>query len=281
MIVPPLGRSPRLAFRAAGFMATSTVGASPGVTTEWSAKCSWNADTPGRVPAGARISAGKSGRVDRLLPKAAVSVVKRSPVSCIPSPESPAKRMITADRFLTGLVAVVFVIGTSPGSVLGCALDHSPSDRHQPRSPDVSGGAGRQPAPADATAQDVTIPARTFPRLIRFGPANRPAGSPAWAIRVAVGARTYAHLVPTRPLDAPADEPTRSDGQKLIELILGSEDWIHRQVERVDIQPTGDTIHNISMDLTVPVDLALAGSRGAVLVPVTLLQKGPLSCFSV
>jgi hypothetical protein len=87
--------------------------------------------------------------------------------------------------------------------------------------------------------------------------------------------------VPTRPLDAPADEPTRSDGQKLIELILGSEDWIHRQVERVDIQPTGDTIHNISMDLTVPVDLALAGSRGAVLVPVTLLQKGPLSCFSV
>ena len=96
-----------------------------------------------------------------------------------------------------------------------------------------------------------------------------------------VGARTYAHPVPTRSPDAPAAEPTRSDGQKLIELILGSEDWIHRQVERVDIQPTGDTVHNISMDLTVPVDLALPGSRGAVLVPVSLLQKGPLSLFSV
>lgn len=98
---------------------------------------------------------------------------------------------------------------------------------------------------------------------------------------MAVGAHTYALPVPTRPPDAVSAEPTLSDGQKLIELILGSEDWIHRQVERVDIQPTGDTIHTISMDLTVPVDLALAGSRGAVLVPVTLLQKGPLSCFSV
>ena len=32
MITPPWGRSPRLAFRAAGFMATSTSGRSPGVT---------------------------------------------------------------------------------------------------------------------------------------------------------------------------------------------------------------------------------------------------------
>ena len=45
---------------------------------------------PGRVPAGARISAGKFGNVDRSLPKLAVSWVKRSPVSCMPSPESPA-----------------------------------------------------------------------------------------------------------------------------------------------------------------------------------------------
>lgn len=87
--------------------------------------------------------------------------------------------------------------------------------------------------------------------------------------------------MPTRPADAPAAEPSRSDGQKLIELILGSEDWIHRQVERVDIQPTGDTFHHVSLDLTVPPELALAGSRGAVVVPVTLLQKGPLSRFSV
>ena len=120
MTVPPRGRSARFAFSAAGFIATSTVGASPGVTTVWSAKCSWNADTPGSVPAGARISAGKSGSVDRLLPKAAVSAVNRSPVSCMPSPESPANRMITWDRVWTGLPAVVLVIGNllAPGCVL-------------------------------------------------------------------------------------------------------------------------------------------------------------------
>ena len=44
----------------------------------------------GRVPVGARISAGKFGSVDRSLPKPAVSAVNRSPVRCIPSPESPA-----------------------------------------------------------------------------------------------------------------------------------------------------------------------------------------------
>ncbi len=87
--------------------------------------------------------------------------------------------------------------------------------------------------------------------------------------------------VPSRPQHPPLTETALTEGQRLIELILGSEDWIHRQVERVDIQPTGDAIHHVSVDLTVPAHLALAGSRGAVVVPVTLLQKGPLSCFTV
>ena len=42
-----------------------------------------------------RISAGKLGRVERSLPKMALSLVKRSPVTCMPSPESPAKRITT------------------------------------------------------------------------------------------------------------------------------------------------------------------------------------------
>ena len=53
----------------------------------------WNAETPWTVPAGARISAGKSGIVARSLPRTAVALVNRSPVSCIPSPESPANRI--------------------------------------------------------------------------------------------------------------------------------------------------------------------------------------------
>src|SRR5690349_24393188 len=64
----------------------------------WSAKCSWKPETPGSEPAGARISAGKSGRVEMSLPTSAVSLVKRPPVSCIPSPESPAKRIVTCSN---------------------------------------------------------------------------------------------------------------------------------------------------------------------------------------
>ena len=88
---------------AAGFMATSTSGSSPGVRMSCEAKWIWNAETPASVPAGARISAGKLGRVAKSLPCSAVASVKRLPASCIPSPESPAKRTITRLRAFTGL----------------------------------------------------------------------------------------------------------------------------------------------------------------------------------
>jgi hypothetical protein len=101
MTVPPLARSPRLTLSAAGFIATRTFGWSPGVRMSWSAKWSWKPETPGSEPAGARISAGKSGSVARSFPKIAVSLVNRSPVSCIPSPESPAKRITTWSRVST------------------------------------------------------------------------------------------------------------------------------------------------------------------------------------
>ena len=58
----------------------------------------WNADTPKVVPVGARISAGKSGNVEKSLPASAVSSVNWLPVTCIPSPESPANRMTTESR---------------------------------------------------------------------------------------------------------------------------------------------------------------------------------------
>ena len=50
MIAAPFGRSPTLAFSAAGFIATSTSGRSPAVRMSWSAKCTWNEETPGSVP---------------------------------------------------------------------------------------------------------------------------------------------------------------------------------------------------------------------------------------
>ena len=53
---------------------------------------------------GARISAGKSGSVEMSLPRSAVSDVNCEPVSCMPSPESPAKRTITWESCSTGLL---------------------------------------------------------------------------------------------------------------------------------------------------------------------------------
>ena len=47
---------------AAGFVATKTSGWSPGVWISDDEKVIWKPDTPGSEPAGARISAGESGR---------------------------------------------------------------------------------------------------------------------------------------------------------------------------------------------------------------------------
>ena len=95
---------------AAGFIATRTFGWSPGVRMSWSEKWIWKPETPGSEPAGARISAGKSGSVERSLPSTAVSLVKRAPVSCIPSPESPAKRMTTRSSCSTGLAIAAYQV---------------------------------------------------------------------------------------------------------------------------------------------------------------------------
>ena len=56
---------------AAGFIATRTSGWSPGVWMSDDEKLIWKPDTPGSEPAGARISAGKSGSVLMSLPKTA------------------------------------------------------------------------------------------------------------------------------------------------------------------------------------------------------------------
>src|SRR4051794_10596226 len=115
--VPPFGRSRRLVLSAAGFIATRTSGWSPGVRMSWSAKFSWKPETPGSEPAGARISAGKSGNVARSLPAIAVSEVKRPPVNCMPSPGSPANRITTESSCSTG-----FATSASPLAPASAAI---------------------------------------------------------------------------------------------------------------------------------------------------------------
>ena len=116
--VPPRSTVCRSALSAAGFMAISTSAWSPGVVMSVEANWIWKAETPWTVPAGARISAGKSGRVARSLPSTAVAEVNRSPVSCIPSPESPAKRT-TIRSFSRTALLIVGTCSTAGDSSVG------------------------------------------------------------------------------------------------------------------------------------------------------------------
>src|SRR5213596_3478932 len=70
----------------------------------------WNPETPASVPAGARISAGKSGSVLMSLPMKADVSVNCVPASCMPSPESPQKRIVTDGSVVVRLVEC----GTAP-----------------------------------------------------------------------------------------------------------------------------------------------------------------------
>src|SRR5579875_691094 len=136
MIVAPVARSPTLARSAAGFMATSTVGASPGVMMSWSAIWTWKAETPARVPAGARISAGKFGSVARSFPKSALPCVKRSPVTCMPSPESPANltTMFASDCTFIALSSCSVVLTVlAPLPPPASSLRSRRSSRHRDR----------------------------------------------------------------------------------------------------------------------------------------------------
>src|SRR3954452_19563793 len=145
--MPPRSSSPRFVLSAAGFIATSTFGWPPGVRMSREAKWIWKAETPASVPAGARISAGKSGNVTRSLPVIAVASVNRLPTSCIPSPESPANRtttrslswtaFVTRKRDQRRLLGVCPIVRTGPVSAQAHACepgydlcDRRPSVRH-------------------------------------------------------------------------------------------------------------------------------------------------------
>src|SRR4030095_7551282 len=102
------------------------------------------------------------GRVDRSLPNAAVSLVKRSPVSCMPSPESPAKRIVTRSSTWNGLVIVDSLDSKRTGHLHPVAASSRPPGAQRPTTPRVG---GRQPA----------LPAYTDP----FGKLFQSGGIPA------------------------------------------------------------------------------------------------------
>ena len=176
-----------LALRAAGFMATSTLGESPGVEMSWSEMWTWKADTPARVPAGARISAGKSGKVARSFPSRAEVVVKRSPASCMPSPESPAKRMTT--RSTGGVISVRWWCRTPcSSSYCSTALDVGLSTSYCPRGP--LGSSGHADMPPACGASSTTLPPCTRVPAISARPRGGAAGPPVTASMRSIGRMT-------------------------------------------------------------------------------------------
>ncbi|OHU08200.1 hypothetical protein BKG60_24710 [Mycobacterium syngnathidarum] len=57
--------------------------------------------------------------------------------------------------------------------------------------------------------------------------------------------------------------------------------WIHRRVERLVVEGTGECTRCVSLDFTLPADCRIEGSRGKVLVPIGIVRKGPLHGFSI
>ncbi|MFJ4210845.1 hypothetical protein ACIPY2_20515 [Paenarthrobacter sp. NPDC089675] len=68
----------------------------------------------------------------------------------------------------------------------------------------------------------------------------------------------------------------RSSGEILNLLLSHSQDWVHRRVDALRLDVDGTTRRFVSVDLTVPADRVIAGSTGHVLVPLGVLEKGPI-----
>lgn len=70
-----------------------------------------------------------------------------------------------------------------------------------------------------------------------------------------------------------------STGQKLTQLIIGSPSWVHRRVDTLELGAEGESRRKVSLDLTVPETLAIAGSHNRMIVPLALIQKAMLRGF--
>ncbi|MGO4230452.1 hypothetical protein AB4Y72_16510 [Arthrobacter sp. YAF34] len=65
-------------------------------------------------------------------------------------------------------------------------------------------------------------------------------------------------------------------GARLTQLILGSQSWVHRRVDSLTLGVEGETSRSVSLDVTVPADWAISGSKGRMIVPLALIEKATL-----
>lgn len=77
------------------------------------------------------------------------------------------------------------------------------------------------------------------------------------------------------------DQERLDRGEKLAELVLRPEEWVHRRVERIEVEPTGDCIRHVSLDFTLPDRYAICESEHRVIAPMGVLRKGALHGFDL
>jgi len=68
--------------------------------------------------------------------------------------------------------------------------------------------------------------------------------------------------------------PDSSDGEVLLRLLLESQSWAHRRVDSLRMSADGRTRRHVSVDVTVPEDAQIQGSKGRIVVPLAVLNKG-------
>ena len=133
-----------LAFSAAGFIATSTFGMSPGVRMSWSEMWTWNDETPGDRPGGGPdlgrdSSASSRGRCRT----AALTSVNRSPVELHPvagvageADHDPVERLrleVVLDGHAPSLIrcGCLLAVVPPPGPPCGPELGAEPPLHHR------------------------------------------------------------------------------------------------------------------------------------------------------
>lgn len=72
----------------------------------------------------------------------------------------------------------------------------------------------------------------------------------------------------------PRQLTTAADGEHLWQLITDTPVWVHRRVDSLRLSDGGTTRRHVSVDLTIPIDRVVTGSRNQMLVPMGVLEKG-------
>ena len=83
-------------------------------------------------------------------------------------------------------------------------------------------------------------------------------------------------------MGTPRKQRTRplSEGARLYHLLTKQQSWIHRRVDRTDLNGDGETTRRISFDLTIPPEWAIE-RNGGLMAPLMLLTKRPLCRLDV